>query len=76
MKTTSVKNPSSGQRIRHERIRRKMTQAELAKLIGTRQAYLCRIEGGHHRVGPRLAPRIMRVFGWKRLEQLYGKAHQ
>ena len=60
---TKIRRDFVGQRVRHLRKERGLTQSELASRIGIIQSDLCRMEKGEYRVGLDTLLRVLQVFG-------------
>jgi DNA-binding XRE family transcriptional regulator len=60
--------------IRAARLRRKMTQAELARLLGVTKGAVCQWEQGRTLPQPRLAIELMHALPGLSLAQIYRRA--
>lgn len=69
----TVQPMSVGLRIRLERTRRGWKQGDLALRLETSQPHVSRIEGDVQELSLPVARRLMRVFGWTDLQQVFGK---
>lgn len=53
-----------GERIRHERLQRDMTQRELANQVGVGVPYISKIEAGRERPSDEVLRKVAEVFEW------------